>query len=211
MCRVVGHAARMSDDPSDTETTMTPRQRRFVDEYLIDFNASKAFLRAGYSTAHARRSAWRLMQTPAVRSAIEAGQQRLAATASVSAARVIAEYVRVAFASVEDFLAIGADGSVRLDLTNVPPGHLAAIADFRLEEHRSEDGRTTRLRIKLANKLHALDSLSRHLGLFAVRPAGYGPDERHDGGSDDGRDLAAELREAQERVAHWHERFAGES
>ena len=59
--------------------TLTPRQRRFVAEYLIDSNASQAFVRAGYSPKHARRSAWRLMRIPAVRAAIDAGQQELAA------------------------------------------------------------------------------------------------------------------------------------
>lgn len=207
----------MTDDFEDTTSpaavpTMTPRQRRFVEEYLIDLNASQAFVRAGYSPTHTRRSAWRLMQNPAVRAAIEAGRHRLAAACKVSAERVIAEYVRVAFASVHDYLDIGEDGSVRLDLTKMPPEHLAAIADFRLEEEepKSPDGRRVRrLRIKLASKLHALDSLSRHLALFAGRPASRVHPE--DAETEAGRDLAAELREAQERVANWHSRFPGDS
>jgi phage terminase small subunit len=200
----------MTDDISDTEKTMTPRQRRFVDEYLIDLNASQAFLRAGYSATHARRSAWRLMHIPAVRAAIEDGQQALAAASRVSAERVIAEYVRVAFASVQDYLDIGEDGRVRLDITKAPSGYLAAIADFRFEEEESpQGGRVTRLRIKLANKLHALDSLSRHLGLFTARPAARAAETGS--GGEDGRDLAAELREAQERLANWHNSLPEES
>jgi phage terminase small subunit len=32
-----------------TEPTLTPRQARFVAEYLIDLNAKQAAIRAGYS------------------------------------------------------------------------------------------------------------------------------------------------------------------
>jgi phage terminase small subunit len=34
-------------------TPLTPKQQRFCDEYLIDLNATKAALRAGYSGATA--------------------------------------------------------------------------------------------------------------------------------------------------------------
>jgi phage terminase small subunit len=204
----------MSDDFDDPPAsppgkTLTPRQSRFVAEYLIDSNGSQAFVRAGYSKTHSRRSVWRLMRIPAVRAAIEAGQQELAASLKVSAERVVAEYIRVAFASVADYLDIAEDGTVRLDLANAPPEKLAAIADVRDEERDSpKRGRSRVLRLKLASKLHALDSLSRHLGLFAPRATTATRARQDDGGVE--RDLAAELREARERVATWHERFAHE-
>ncbi len=100
------------------------------------------------------------------------------------------------------------DGSVRLDLMKAPPENMAAISDFRFEQHDAKTAKGTRVqrvRIKLACKLHALDSLSRHLGLFASRPAGEGQD-----GEAMGRDLAAELREARERVLNWDSRFPPE-
>jgi len=201
------------DDPplSPSTRTLTPRQRRFVAEYLIDSNASQAFLRAGYSPRNSRRAAWRLMRLPALRAAIEAGQQELAAAAKVSAERVIAEYVRVAFASVDDYLDIREDGSVRLDLEKVPPEKRGAIADVRVEEHTSpEGGRSRIVRLKLASKLHALDSLSRHLGLFAPRAIATVKARTQKDGGGAGRDLGTELREARERIAGWDSRFADE-
>lgn len=218
MNRVVGGKFnRMSDDldtpritPKAPRKTLTTRQRRFVDEYLVDSNASQAFLRAGYSPTHNRRSAWRLMRIPAVRAAIDAGQQELAAAFKVSAERVIAQYVSVAFASVTDYIEVGEDGSLRLDLEKVPPEQRAAIADVRAEVRESREGGRSRIfRLKLESKLHALDSLSRHLGLFAPRATITRVRvPRDDGGVE--RDLAAELREARERVASWDSRFAEE-
>jgi phage terminase small subunit len=202
---------KKDDDPSPSSSpgrTLTPRQRRFVDEYLIEPNVRQAYLRAGYKP-NSQRSSHRLMSIPAVREAIHEGQERLAATFKVSAERVIAEYVRIAFASVRDYVAIDeADGSVRLDLTKAPPDNMAAISDFRFEQtdtKTAKGARVQRVRIKLACKLHALDSLSRHLGLFASRPAGEGLD-----GEAMGRDLVAELREARDRVLNWDSRFPPE-
>ncbi len=51
---------------------MTPRQRRFVDEYLVDLNAQQAALRAGYSKTTARAQASRLLGCVGVREAVDA-------------------------------------------------------------------------------------------------------------------------------------------
>jgi phage terminase small subunit len=40
---------------------MTPRQQRFVDEYLIDLNATQAAIRAGYSARTAEQQGPRLL------------------------------------------------------------------------------------------------------------------------------------------------------
>lgn len=40
---------------------MTPRQQRFVDEYLVDLNATKAAVRAGYSARTAEQQGPRLL------------------------------------------------------------------------------------------------------------------------------------------------------
>lgn len=72
------------DDPSPLSpqaSTLTPRQQRFVDEYLIEPNVQQAYVRAGYNP-DSRNSSYRLMTIPAVREAIQEGQHRLAATSA---------------------------------------------------------------------------------------------------------------------------------
>jgi len=46
---------------------ITPKQRRFADEYLLDLNGAAAARRAGYSAKSADKIAWRLLRTPQVR------------------------------------------------------------------------------------------------------------------------------------------------
>jgi hypothetical protein len=52
---------RFEREPAPTEHAMTPRQTRFVAEYLIDLNASQAAIRAGYSAHTAEQQGPRLL------------------------------------------------------------------------------------------------------------------------------------------------------
>jgi phage terminase small subunit len=57
---------------------MTPKQAAFVDEYVVDFNATQAAIRAGYSERSAYNIGYQTLHHPEVAIAIEA---RLAALA----------------------------------------------------------------------------------------------------------------------------------
>lgn len=51
---------------------MTPRQKRFVEEYLIDLNATQAAIRAGYSKNSAQEQGYQLVRKTSVKAAIDA-------------------------------------------------------------------------------------------------------------------------------------------
>lgn len=52
------------------ETSLTPKQERFCSEYLLDFNAKEAALRAGYAETTAYANAHKLLKKPAIRARI---------------------------------------------------------------------------------------------------------------------------------------------
>ena len=54
---------------------LTPKQQRFVDEYLIDLNATQAAIRAGYSLKTAEQQGFQLLKKTSVSEAIEQSQQ----------------------------------------------------------------------------------------------------------------------------------------
>lgn len=66
------------------DKTLTPRQERFVQEYLVDLNATQAAIRAGYSVKTARQVASENLTKPNVQAAIEARRQVRAARAELS-------------------------------------------------------------------------------------------------------------------------------
>lgn len=53
---------------------LTPRQQRFVDEYLVDLNGTQAAIRAGYSVSGARAHACKLLTNANIQAAISAAQ-----------------------------------------------------------------------------------------------------------------------------------------
>jgi phage terminase small subunit len=72
------------------QSRSTERQSRFVDEYLVDLNATQAARRAGYSPRSARQAGAQNLSNPAISAEIAARTQALAARNGLS----VDEYVR---------------------------------------------------------------------------------------------------------------------
>lgn len=74
---------------------MTPKQQRFVEEYLIDLNATQAAIRAGYSADTARQMGSENLSKPDIADAIaEAGAKR-SEQAGIDAAYVLRQAVKL--------------------------------------------------------------------------------------------------------------------
>lgn len=152
---------------------LTPKQKRFVEEYLIDLNAKQAAIRTGYSPKTAEVQASRLLRNAHVSAAVAAGQKRLADKAEVTAERVIAELAKIGFANMQDYMRVGHDGDPVLDFSKLSREQAAALVECTVEDFkdgRGEDARDVRrVRFKLGDKLGALEKLGKHLGLFRER------------------------------------------
>ena len=70
-------------------SALTDRQRRFVDEHLIDANATQAAMRAGYSRRTARAQGSRLLTNADIRREIERRSAALSERARIDAAWVL--------------------------------------------------------------------------------------------------------------------------
>lgn len=81
---VTGDAGRLN---------LTRKQQRFVEEFLIDLNATQAAIRAGYSKATAAAQASRLLTNANVAETIAAAQAKQAERAEIDTAWVIARLV----------------------------------------------------------------------------------------------------------------------
>lgn len=68
---------------------LSAKHKRFVAEYLKDLNATQAYIRAGYSAKGASQGAERLLRNVEVRTAIEAGQAKLADKLELTAEAVL--------------------------------------------------------------------------------------------------------------------------
>ena len=68
---------------------LTPKQQRFVEEYLIDLNATQAAIRAGYSEKTAREIGSENLTKPNIAKAIQEAQSRLSNKAQVTVEMVV--------------------------------------------------------------------------------------------------------------------------
>jgi phage terminase small subunit len=152
---------------------LTPRQLRFIEEFARDRNAAAAYRRAGYTGRHANARAVEVGAAPAVRAAIERNERDAVREATADAARIVGRYATIAFASVAHYIAIAPDGTIEADPADVDAERMAALVAFDVRERRvskkAGGGRIRRIRVRLADKLGALDALARQLGLFVAR------------------------------------------
>lgn len=139
---------------------MTPRQRRFVEEYLVDLNAHQAALRAGFAPRSARQTVTKLLRRPDVAAAIQERMEERSRRTAITADRVLAELACIAFSDMRHFIQWGPEGITLIPPEALAPGETGAIAEIR----GSSEPRGPRL--KLHSKERALDALGRHLGLF---------------------------------------------
>lgn len=81
---------------------MTPKQQRFVDEYLIDLNATQAAIRAGYSAKTANEQGARLLANVSVRNAVSEAKAKRSKETGIDAAWVLSRLAAEAFADLAD-------------------------------------------------------------------------------------------------------------
>lgn len=172
------------------KAAFTEQQLAFIREYLVDLNATEAARRAGYSEVSAARIAYALVHAhPAVGAAIEAAKARRAEKRRVTADRVIEELGRMAFSNIRDYVSWGPNGMKLRDGVSLEDDQTAAVADMV----PNRNGKLTRL--KLYDKLAALNALARHLGMIGGKTALGPPDD-----TEERRAANAELRERLMRI-----------
>jgi phage terminase small subunit len=141
---------------------MTPKQQRFVKEYLIDLNATQAAIRSGYSKRTANEQGARLLANASVKAAIDRGMKKIAERCDITAEKVLREISLVAFANMKTFTKWGPSGVEIMDSGGLTKDQSAAIAE--VSETVTKEGGSKR--VKLHDKLKALELLGKHLILF---------------------------------------------
>jgi len=143
------------------QRTPTTKQRRFVEEYLVDLNATQAAIRAGYSEKTANVIASQLLAKLNIQQAVAQKRDELAKATAVTAERILNEYRRIAYANITDAIEIRDGAIVVQDTDSLTDDQKAAISEIA----ETKDG----LRVKFHSKVHALDSLAKHLGMFTEK------------------------------------------
>jgi phage terminase small subunit len=132
--------------------TLTARQRRFVEEYLVDLNATAAYKRAGYKGTGktAENNASRMLGNAGVQAAIVSGRLEQAQKAQLTAELIITQLARIGFS--DPVKLCHPDGSLKQP-QEWDDDIAAAVMSFR----KDKDGNVCEVR--LFSKLEALGKL----------------------------------------------------
>lgn len=157
-------------DPS----TLSLRERVFVQEYLVDSDATKAASRAGYSIGldSTDPTPDQLITRPDIASAILSGREQKASRANMQRETVLHEVSMLALSSLDHYV-IDDNGYVRL-AEGAPEGAIKALQSSRrrVSTRTDKDGSVTKTvdtEIKLWDKVGPLRLMGREVGLFADR------------------------------------------
>ncbi len=138
---------------------MTKKQKRFIEEYLIDLNATQAAIRAGYSPDTAKSIGSENLTKPDIKAQIAKAMAERSRRTGVNADRVVMELAKIAFVNANDVI----DTETATLRPDALPEDTAAIQSVKVKTF-GEDG--LEREIKMADKLKALELLGKHLGMF---------------------------------------------
>lgn len=77
-------------------TSLTPKQQRFIEEYVVDFNGSAAAIRAGYAESGSRQEATRLLANADIAAAVEARKKEISDRVALTPEWVLGELQDIA-------------------------------------------------------------------------------------------------------------------
>ena len=138
---------------------MTKKQKRFIEEYLIDLNATQAAIRAGYSPDTAKSIGSENLTKPDIQARIAKAMAERSRRTGVNADRVVMELAKIAFVNANDVIDVDT-ATIKPDAA---PEDTAAIQSVKVKTF-GEDG--LEREIKMADKLKALELLGKHMGMF---------------------------------------------
>lgn len=148
---------------------LTERQKAFVKEYLVDLNGAKAARRAGYAVDTSRNEATRQLANVHVQAEIQKGMEKRGEKVDLTAERVVLELMKIAFADIKSVASWTANGVAFMPSDDLTDNISAAISEVSEKTVTTKGETSTNLKVKMHDKLKALDMLARHLGMMKDR------------------------------------------
>ena len=143
---------------------LTPKQQRFVDEYLIDLNATQAAIRSGYSEKTARDIGCENLAKPNIAKAIEEAQNKRQEQTQIDAAYVLKRLVEIDQMDVLDIM----DDQMKIRPVNEWPKVWRQYV-VNLENLELSDGEGCFKKIKWPDKVKNLELLGKHVSVGAFK------------------------------------------
>lgn len=144
---------------------LTPKQERFVEEYLVDLCATQAAIRAGYSVKTAHVIGHENLNKPKISMRVQERLAEISKRTGINQERVLRELARIAFANPVEI--VNMDTATILDTAS--EDDTAAIASVKVKISSSATGDTEEREIRFWDKNKALELLGKYFSLWVDR------------------------------------------
>lgn len=163
---------------------LTPKQRRFVEEYLVDLNATQAAIRAGYSEGTAYSIGQENLKKPVVALAIQQAQQERSDRTQITQDMVLKELAKIGFSDIRKAIKWRSqlvteedqpDGGDVLVVKTIVSNTVELVSSEDLDDATAaavseiSQNATGGIKLKMYDKKSALVDIGKHLGMFVDR------------------------------------------
>lgn len=163
---------------------LSKKQQAFVDEYLIDLNATQAAIRAGYKRSeYTDTNANKLLENTRIAEEIEKKMAERSKRTGINQDRVVQELAKLAFVNAADVI----DVNTATVLPDAKSEDLACIQSVKVKRTTKGKNVIEEREVRFYDKKDSLVQLGRHLGMFKDKVAleGIAPTIIDDSGDDD--------------------------
>jgi phage terminase small subunit len=141
---------------------MTDLQKRFAEEYVVDYHITDAGKRAGIQGDNIKVTAWKMLQLPEVQAYVEQLQDEAANRASITKDMWVAEWAKLGFSNIQNYM----DDSLNPKLLSEVKDP-QAIKSVKKTTSKSEDGfEKETVEFVLHDKVAGLLNLGKHFGWY---------------------------------------------
>jgi len=157
-----------SSDKTNHMTKLTPKQERFVSEFLVDLNATDAARRAGYSSKTAAEMGYENLRKPHIAEAIAKAKAERSERLQIDADFVLEELVKLHKTGMGKFLS--ADRT-RFDLAAADPDDISRLSSLKLKTRRivgeedQPDVEVEEVTVSVADRLKTLELIGKHVAV----------------------------------------------
>ena len=152
--------------------SLTPKQQRFTEEYLVDLNATQAAIRAGYSAKTAEQQGYRLLTNVQVSAGIAAAQQERSKRTQIDADWLLRRLADEAEADLADLYTEAGELKPVHEWPAVwRKGLVAGIEVLEEFDGSGRDRKSVGLvrKVKLADRVKVKELIGRHVNVAAFR------------------------------------------
>ena len=157
-------------------------QQAFIAEYLVDHNAKRAAIRAGYSPATAETTGHKNLQKPQIASAIQEVMDERSRRTGITSDHVLEEIASIANDDISNYLDFHAEKVQVGEEDGVPIYERRIIVEVKDSKTINTKniseisiGKDGQFKFKLYNRDEALVNLGKHLKLFTDKTEITGP------------------------------------